>query len=139
MQTSFLFVYGSLLSGFKSRAYEYIRRYFRLLGYATVTGTMYDMGHFPVVRRDDTGRVVKGELYEIINTHEFSFAMAQLDDYEGLYPEEGHEAYYLRETAEVNFNGQPVTAWIYWYNHSVNDARIVENGDMLEYLKGNKT
>lgn len=138
MQTNLLFVYGSLLRGFQSSAYEYISRYFRLLGDATVTGTMYDLGEFPVVRPVDTGRTIKGELYEIVNPNEFSFVMAQLDDYEGLYPEDGDEVYYEREAVDVDFNGQPVTAWIYWYNRDVSDKRIVESGDMREYLKGNR-
>lgn len=138
MQTNHLFVYGSLLSGFKSHAYEYIRKYFKLLGEATIKGTMYDMGEFPVVVSQDTGRVIKGELYEINNPNEFSFAMAQLDDYEGLYPEEGEEVFYEREAADVNFNGETVTAWVYWYNRDVADKRIVESGDMREYAMGNR-
>ena len=138
MQTNHLFVYGSLLSGFKSNAYEYIRKYFKLLGEATVKGTMYDMGEFPVVVPQDTGRVIKGELYEIVNPNEFSFAMAHLDDYEGLYPEEGEEVYYEREAVDVNFNTETLTAWVYWYNRDVSDKRIVESGDMREYLKGNR-
>ena len=138
MQTNHLFVYGSLLSGFTSHAYEYIKKYFKLLGEATVQGTMYDLGEFPVVVRENTGRTIKGELYEIINPHEFSFAMAQLDDYEGLYPEEGEELYYEREAVDVNFNGNTISAWVYWYNRDVAGRPVVESGDMREYAKGNK-
>ncbi len=138
MQTNLLFVYGSLLSGFKNSAYEYIRRYFRLMGHASVKGTMYDMGDFPVVCPVDTGRVIQGELYEIINPNELSYAMAQLDDYEGLYPEEGQEVYYEREAVDINFNGETFTAWVYWYNRDVSDKRIVESGDMRTYAMGNK-
>jgi len=137
MQTTHLFVYGSLLSGFKSHAYEYIKRYFKLLGEATIKGTMYDMGEFPVVVSKDTGRLIKGELYEIENQNEFSFAMAQLDDYEGLYPEEGEDVLFRREAVDVNFKGTILTAWVYWYNGDVNDKRVVESGDMREYLNGN--
>lgn len=133
MQTNLLFVYGSLLSGFKSPAYEYIKRYFKLLGDATVKGTLYDMGEFPAARPDDTGRTIKGELYEVINPNEFSFALAQLDDYEGLYPEEGEELLYARETVEVDFKSQTSTAWIYWYCGDVYGRPVLESGDMREY------
>lgn len=138
MQTNHLFVYGSLLSGFKSNAYEYIRSYFKLLGDAVVKGTMYDMGEFPVAVAKDTGRTIKGELYEINNPFELSFALAQLDDYEGLHPEEGQEVYYEREAVDVEFNGETLTAWVYWYNRDVSDKRVVESGDMREYAKGNR-
>ena len=39
-----LFVYGSLLSGFKSPAYDYISRYFTLISPAKIKGRLYDMG-----------------------------------------------------------------------------------------------
>lgn len=138
MQTNHLFVYGSLLKGFKSQAYEYIKSYFTLLGEAAIKGTMYDMGTFPVVTSKDTGRLIKGELYEINNPLEFSFAIAQLDDYEGLYPEEGLEADYEREAVDANFNGKTITAWVYWYKKDVSGMPVVESGDMLKYAKGSK-
>ena len=103
-----------------------------------IKGTMYDMGEFPVVVSTDTGRFIKGELYEIINPAEFSYALAQLDGYEGLYPEEGEEVYYEREVVDAYINGNAVNAWVYWYNQNVNDRPIVESGDMREYAKGNK-
>ena len=46
-----LFVYGSLLSGFKSQAYEYISRFFNLVGKAKVKGKLYDMGDYPAAIR----------------------------------------------------------------------------------------
>ncbi|MBK7097101.1 MAG: gamma-glutamylcyclotransferase [Sphingobacteriales bacterium] len=138
MQTNHLFVYGSLLSGFQLSSYEYIRRYFHLIGEATVEGTMYDLGTHPVVVNTNTGRSIKGELYEIQNTAEFSFALAQLDDYEGLHPEDGQEVFYCREITDVFIGDKVVNAWIYWYARDVSDRSIVESGDMREYAKGNR-
>lgn len=138
MQTNHLFVYGSLLSGFQLSSYEYIRRYFHLIGEATVKGTMYDLGTHPVVVNTDTGRFIKGELYEIRNTAEFSFALAQLDDYEGLHPEEGQEVFYSREITDVFIGDKVVNAWIYWYDRDVSDRPVVESGDMRAYAKGNR-
>lgn len=135
MQTNHLFVYGSLLSGFQLYAYEYIKRYFHYVGEATVKGTMYDMGSYPVVVPLDTGRFIKGELYEINNPAEFSFALAQLDDYEGLHPEEGHEVFFERQVVDVFMDDKTVNAWIYWYNRHVSDKPVIESGDMREYAK----
>jgi len=133
-QSHFLFVYGSLLSGFKSPAYEYISKYFELKGNATVKGTIYDMGTFPVGTSDDTGRFIKGELYEIRNPKELSFVLAQLDDYEGLYPDEGEEVYYRRELVSTTLgNGDIIDAWVYWYNKGVEGRPVVESDNMLNY------
>lgn len=139
MQTHshYLFVYGSLLSGFKSPAYEYISKYFKLISTATVKGTIYDMGTYPVGTSNDTGRFIKGELYEIRNPKELSFVLAQLDDYEGLYPDDGEEIYYKRELVETTpEDGKKIIAWIYWYNRDVSDHPVVESENMLDYLKG---
>ncbi|MBP7555451.1 MAG: gamma-glutamylcyclotransferase, partial [Chitinophagaceae bacterium] len=42
-----LFVYGSLRSGFQSQAYEYMSRYFNLVGNGRVKGRLYDLGDYP--------------------------------------------------------------------------------------------
>lgn len=138
MQTNHLFVYGSLLSGFKGHAYEYIKRYFIYVGQAVVKGTMYDLGNHPVVTSQDTGHLIKGELYEVQNPAQFPFVIAQIDDYEGLHPEEGEETFYEREVVTAYLNGVEYNAWVYWYNRPVFDKPIVESGDMLEYLRKNK-
>ncbi|MFT4094446.1 MAG: gamma-glutamylcyclotransferase family protein [Niabella sp.] len=132
----FLFVYGSLLSGFKSPAYEYISKYFKLKGEATVVGTIYDMGTYPVGTAINTGRKIKGELYEIRNPKELSYILAQLDDYEGLYPDDGEEVYYRREITEaIDSNGEKVMAWIYWYIKDVSDKPVLESNNLLDYLE----
>jgi gamma-glutamylcyclotransferase (GGCT)/AIG2-like uncharacterized protein YtfP len=78
-----LFVYGSLRSAFKSHAYEYISRFFSFDGIGKVNGKLFDMGTYPAaVPAADT--FIVGELYTIRNEEEFSWAIGQLDDYEGV-------------------------------------------------------
>ena len=45
-----LFVYGSLRSGFRNPVYEYLTKYFHLLGEAVVKGKLYDQGEYPVAK-----------------------------------------------------------------------------------------
>ncbi|WP_346236279.1 gamma-glutamylcyclotransferase family protein [Niabella insulamsoli] len=139
MQTHshFLFVYGSLLSGFKSPAYEYLSRYFRLKGPAQVKGTIYDMGTFPVGTAIDTGRFIKGELYEIKNPKELSFILAQLDDYEGLYPDDGEDIYYNRSLVDATLleTNEAIVSWIYWYVKDVSGKPVLESENLMDYLR----
>ena len=79
-----LFVYGSLRSGFHHPAYEYISRYFKLVDNAKIKGVLYDMGEYPAAIPTNEENFIIGELYTIINADEFSWAIAQLDDYEGI-------------------------------------------------------
>jgi gamma-glutamylcyclotransferase (GGCT)/AIG2-like uncharacterized protein YtfP len=84
-----LFVYGSLLSGFHHPAYEYISRYFTLIGPAKVKGKLFDMGEYPAAIPVDEETWITGELYQLNNQEEFSWAIGQLDDYEGVATEAG--------------------------------------------------
>lgn len=135
MTTPHLFVYGSLLSGFRSPAYEYISRYFELVGNAKVKGRLYDMGEYPAAIPADDEVYIKGELYAIRNINELSWAIGQLDDYEGVVPEPGEPQLYRREPATIHINDDKVIAWIYWYNGDTSGKPVIESGDLLDYQK----
>ena len=130
-----LFVYGSLRSGFHSPAYEYISRFFHLLGEARVRGRLVDMGSYPAGLPSASNVFITGELYEANDPAEFSWAIGQLDDYEGVSVEPDEVQLYRRELTEVNINNTVTHAWIYWYNGDVTGRPLIESGDMLEYLR----
>ena len=130
-----LFVYGSLRSGFRNPAYQYLTKYFHLLGEAVVKGKLYDMGEFPAALKTREDRFISGELYELNNTAEFSWAMGQLDDYEGLNVEPGETPMYIRETVEVYLDGNPSTAWIYWFSGDITGRPESASGDVMDYLQ----
>ena len=128
-----LFVYGSLMSGFKSPAYEYISRFFNLIGKAKVKGKLYDMGEYPAAIPTNDDGFIQGELYQIKNEAEFSWAIGQLDDYEGVIPEPGEEQLYRRELSSILIDDKIITAWIYWYNGSIAGKPVIASGDVLSW------
>lgn len=130
-----LFVYGSLRSHFRSPAYEYISRYFNLVGEATVPGRLYDMGDYPAAI-PGTGTLIKGELYTIKSQKEFAWAICQLDDYEGVLVEPHEKPLYRREVVQVlvgGAGGVVVPAWIYWFNGDVSGKPLIPSGDTVSY------
>lgn len=133
-----LFVYGSLRSGFKNPAYEYISRYFILVGLAKVKAVLYDMGTYPAAVPTYENKFVVGELYRIKQENEFSWAMGQLDDYEGVTVDFDEVQLYRKELTEVFINNQVTHAWVYWFNGDTTGKPIIDSGDMLEYLKQKK-
>jgi gamma-glutamylcyclotransferase (GGCT)/AIG2-like uncharacterized protein YtfP len=136
MQSFHIFVYGSLRSGFRSPAYAYVSRYFTFVAQATVKGLLYDRGDYPVAIPTTTDNFIIGELYTINNTNEFSFAIAQLDDYEGLHPDDDEQALFTRKLATVyHHNGKTTDAWVYWFAGDVSGKPIIPSGDVLEYLQ----
>ena len=133
-----LFVYGSLRSGFKSHAYEYISRFFSFVSEAKVRGKLYDLGPYPAGVSSEGENFIIGELYTIKHQPEFKWAIGQLDDYEGVAGEEGEVPLYKRELVDVLLSSNTTPAWIYWYVGSVEGKPLIESGDMIQYLQQKK-
>jgi gamma-glutamylcyclotransferase (GGCT)/AIG2-like uncharacterized protein YtfP len=129
-----LFVYGSLRSGFRSPAYEYISRYFVFVGDARVRGKLFDLGSYPAGIKTNDNTFIVGELYTIKSENEFAWAIGQLDDYEGVTVEPDEVQLYRREITEVHINNTITHAWIYWYNGDTSGKKLIESGDMIEYM-----
>lgn len=130
-----VFVYGSLRSGFHHPAYEYISRYFTLVSEARVKGSLYDMGEYPAAVPSEEELFIIGELYRINNPEEFEWAIAQLDDYEGVHVEHGDSPLYRREQTIVYTKEGETEAWVYWYNRDISGKSSIESGDVLEYMR----
>lgn len=131
----FLFVYGSLRSGFNSDAYRYVSRYFSFVANAKVKGKLYDLGEYPAALPADENVFIVGELYWLKNEEEYSWAIEQLDDYEGLNVEANEKPLYKREQATVFADDRNVKAWVYWYNKDIEEMPLIKSGDVLEYKK----
>jgi gamma-glutamylcyclotransferase (GGCT)/AIG2-like uncharacterized protein YtfP len=130
-----LFVYGSLRQGFQSEAYGYISRYFTLAGSAKVKGRLYDLGDYPAALPGEDEFFITGELYTIRHEDEFSWAIGQIDDYEGLNVEAEETPMYRRDrTKALLEDGSWMEAWVYWYNGSVEGKPVIESGDVLDYM-----
>ncbi len=130
-----LFVYGSLRSGFRHPAYTYISRYFSFAGNAKLRGILFDMGSFPAAKPATDEHYIIGELYTIKNQDEFSWAIGQLDDYEGLSAEDGETPQYTRALDHVyTLENNVVQAWVYWFNGDTTGKPVIESGDVLEYF-----
>lgn len=127
-----LFVYGSLRSGFKSPAYDYISRYFRFVSDGKVKGYLYDLGDYPAAIPTHDNAFIVGELYELKERALFEYVIAQLDDYEGLYPEPGEPQLYKRILTTVITEKGNVEAWVYWYNGDVSGRPVIKSGDVLK-------
>jgi gamma-glutamylcyclotransferase (GGCT)/AIG2-like uncharacterized protein YtfP len=133
--THHLFIYGSLRSGFHSPAYQYLSQYFNLIGEGIVKGKLFDKGEYPVAIPTSEEKFITGELYAINSPAEFSYAIGQIDDYEGVHIEAGENPLYKREAVTVLQNNQQHTAWIYWFNGNVDGLMEIAASDVLQYMQ----
>ncbi|HEY5371449.1 MAG TPA: gamma-glutamylcyclotransferase family protein [Hanamia sp.] len=135
-KSDYLFVYSSLLKGFRSPEYDYISRYFSFVGKAKVKGILSDLDGIPVATPCSEDCFLNGELYQIKSADDFSFAIGQLDDYEGVGPEADEMQLYKRELSTVYREDKSVVdAWIYWYKGDVTGKPRITSGDVVEYIR----
>lgn len=136
-ESHFLFVYSSLLRGFKTPEYDYVSKYFDFVGNARTRGILSDAGDMLVGSPVNDDRFIYGELYKVRQPDMFAFAIGQLDDYEGIHPAEGEPpASYVRASTSVILpGGKMVDSWVYWYSGSVDGLPVVESGNVMDYLR----
>jgi gamma-glutamylcyclotransferase (GGCT)/AIG2-like uncharacterized protein YtfP len=108
------------------------------MGEAVVKGKLFDHGEFPVAVPTNEEKFISGELYCINNPLEFSWAIGQLDDYEGVSAEPDEIQLFRRELVDVFIENSTTRAWIYWYNGSVEGKPFIESGDLIQYLQQKK-
>lgn len=119
-----VFVYGSLMSGMGNSA---MMSGAKLIGKCTALPgqfVMVDLGPFPGLVADYSGREVKGELYEVSDEH-----LRDLDNLEGC------PNFYWRGTALTSLG----FAWIYLLQNRSQCTMVVESGDWREHLKLKET
>jgi len=135
MQSSRLFVYGSLRVGFRDPAYAYLSKYFHYLGEGKVNGKFYFNGTTPVALPEAEKAYIQGDVYEMNNPEEFKWIMIQLDDYEGLNVEPGNNPLYRRELVSVQFKDEDTKAWIYWFNGSKDNMTELDTEQVASYFR----
>ncbi len=134
-----LFVYSSLRSGFHHPAYSYISKYFFLVSECTAKGKLFEQDALIVGVPTEDNFFLKGELYHIKEPSELSWALGQLDDYEGVQTDEdGNAPNYQRALTTVYHGGETSKAWVYWFNQPITTGQFIESGDILAYLQQKK-
>lgn len=136
INSNYLFVYSSLLRGFRTPEYEYVSRYFDLIGTAKTKGVLSQLESIIVGTPTTEEKYITGELYKIKEPHLFNFAIGQLDEYEGVNPEPPQQPLYSRKLAIVQLpDGSELAAWVYWYKGNVEGFPIIDSGDLFDYIQ----
>src|SRR5579872_5917669 len=102
----YLFVYGTLRKRYDLKLKDRVADGLKYVGQAKIGGTMYDIGSYPGVVRDRSGREVIGDVFEVSDP---GTVFKVLDKYEG--------AEFVRKKGKVQMRkGGGLNAWVYWYD-----------------------
>ncbi|MFZ7103488.1 MAG: gamma-glutamylcyclotransferase family protein [Peptococcaceae bacterium] len=127
MGDDYLFVYGTLLKGFKHPVQMFFAEQAKYVDKGSIRGQLFCLGGYPgVIPSANPGDKVYGEAYLIKDDDR---VWSVLDEYEGCGAGDEYPQEYRREKVEVTLEtGKKITAWTYLYNLDISGYRQIESG-----------
>lgn len=125
----YVFVYGTLMNGFKNSIAEFLRNNSIFIGKGITKGEIYNLGSFPGAVFDENSlNIIYGEVYKI--TTNIEAVIAELDTYEGI--NDPTFDYYEKKEAFIQVNTTQIKASVYHFKKSPNSFKRIESGNYLE-------
>ncbi|MBV2130764.1 gamma-glutamylcyclotransferase family protein [Arsukibacterium indicum] len=132
----YLFVYGTLRQRAQRRAagnrcYQLLLKHASLLGQGRLQAKLFLVDYYPgAVPDHGPAWQVTGEVYQL---QQPELLLAELDKYEACGPGFASPTEYLRLKQHITLqNGEIVTAWVYVYNHPIDELEQILTGDFLQ-------
>lgn len=128
----YLLVYGTLRASFTNAAAQFLHQRSRYVGEVSFPGSLFDLGTYPgAVYQPDSLTRVAGTVYAI--GHHKPAVLAFLDEYEGIGPGYALPHEYIRVIVPIDFQSRQIDCWMYLYNHSTENKRVIVGGDYAAY------
>lgn len=128
----YLFVYGTLLKKITNEMSLFLAQNAEFYNKGYFFGRLYDLGEYPgAILSDNRGEKVFGNIFKL-NDPQNVFSV--LDDYEEVGEKYPFPNEYRREKVKVYSNcNEKMDAWIYLFNHSVENLTLISSGDYLGF------
>jgi gamma-glutamylcyclotransferase (GGCT)/AIG2-like uncharacterized protein YtfP len=125
MPIPYIFVYGTLKSGFNNPFAKILKEHARFIGEGSFPGRLFRVSWYPAaVFESDSQKQVMGEIYQLVTKPEF--VLNELDKYEDISPEDSE---YIRTTIDVTLSdGKVISCFVYLFNQATDDLDELENG-----------
>ncbi len=125
--TDYLFVYGTLMTGFDNPFSRALSGKAELKGNGTIPGSLYLIDWYPgAIYQPDSDRQIHGEVFLLVSPSE---TIPLMDTYEEIEEEES-KSLYLRRVVPVRMStGKILSCWTYLYNQTVLDLPLIESGN----------
>jgi len=131
----YLFVYGTLLPGRAPAEIAPIVRRLRAVGDGFVRGRLYDLGEYPGVVLDETGKEIPGKIFRLPEEPE---VLKRLDEYEEFDAAQPEGSLFVRKEWPVIRRGgnRTLVCWVYVYNQQAGAAPTIMSGDFPKSRNG---
>jgi gamma-glutamylcyclotransferase (GGCT)/AIG2-like uncharacterized protein YtfP len=96
----------------------------KFIAEGSVRGRLFDLGAYPGLLADESGPLVKGEVYQIDDD-----TLSELDEYEA-------SSNYRRKEIEVLLGAGKTVCWVYEPDpESCSHRTVIDSGDWIEYAR----
>lgn len=126
-KTDRLFVYGTLMKGFRNPVARHLHSTQHFLGEAYFPGLIFKVSFYPgAVYLPESETKVFGHLFKI--TQNKKQLLQKLDEYEGIGTQLEQPDEFRRDVVPVFFNGETIHAYTYLFNTSYNQYPVLTSG-----------
>ena len=129
MDSTYLFVYGTLLQDFNSAMSRFLEKQAVFVAKGYFLGKLFEVDNFPgAILSTHESEKVHGSLYKINDIHK---TFEVLDAYEGVA-----DGLYNRLLIEAHLHsGNTVKTWAYIFNHPTAHLKQIVSGNYLKQSK----
>lgn len=129
--TDYLFVYGTLMHGYKHEMADFLNQHAEFYGEAYFNGKLYKVANFPgAVLSNLPEDKVYGHVFKLKNTDPL---LSVLDAYEGIDAASKEPDLYKRLKVRVYFeNANALDVWVYVYNLSTDNLALIPSGRFIK-------
>ena len=130
-KNEYLFVYGTLRKEAGNELHKFIEKNSEFVGMAEAQGKLYmieEEGYPAFISTDNQADKTIGELYKLTSPIKL---LAILDEYEEFFASDNVNSVFIRNTIDVNFEGQKVESYAYEFNRSVEGLKEIVGGDFM--------
>ena len=130
--TRYIFVYGSLMQGFRNPWSAHLHNHSRFLGKGSAQGIIYDIGGYPgLIQTENPAERVFGEIYYMSSLS----LLKDFDRYEGCVMKYLQRSTFTRQIVDaVLRDEQKVQAWTYIYNRKPSESSRIPGGSFTRFF-----
>lgn len=137
MTVEFIFVYGTLRKEISNNMNALLARYSDYFSDGYLQGKLYEVNGYPAaIESNNPQDKVYGEIYKMRNS---DLLLPELDAYEECTRQFPTPHEYIRKKLIITLcDANKVRAWVYIFNHNIQNLTPINSGDYLNYLNAPK-
>ncbi|MEM7658591.1 MAG: gamma-glutamylcyclotransferase family protein [Bacteroidota bacterium] len=134
-ESSYLFVYGTLLKGSENLMSAFVKKKSEKVGRGSIRGRLFKVDFYPGAVFDPKSPIrIKGDILKLDQVEK---VLEVLDGYEGFEEGDWENSLFIRKVLPVQKDsGETLYCWVYLFHQATEPYPEIDSGDFLAYELG---